>query len=43
MVLVTSKDAVRWPDGDADVLVLDVAWEWIVGGTAIEARIAAAS
>lgn len=35
-VLVTSKDAVRWPDADRDVLVLEVEWRWIAGGPAIE-------
>ncbi len=42
-VLVTSKDGVRWPLADAEVLTLEVAWEWLVGGAAIEASIEGAS
>jgi hypothetical protein len=37
-VLLTAKDAVRWP-GDAGperVAVIDVEWEWVVGGEAVE-------
>lgn len=39
-VLVTSKDAVRWPDADRDVLVLEVEWQWLAGQSAIESAIA---
>lgn len=37
-VLVTAKDAVRWRRGAPDVpaLVLQVAWEWVSGGEAVE-------
>jgi tetraacyldisaccharide 4'-kinase len=37
-VLVTAKDAVRWPQGAARdrVAVLDVEWEWVWGGEAVE-------
>lgn len=31
-LLLTSKDAVRWPLRDGDVRVLDVAWVWTLGG-----------
>ena len=30
-VLLTAKDAVRWPLAD-DPLVLEVAWRWVCGG-----------
>ena len=37
-VLVTAKDAVRWPEGAARerVAVLEVEWEWVRGGEAVE-------
>ena len=37
-LLVTTKDAVRWPAaaGDARVRVLEVEWEWVHGGEAVE-------
>ena len=37
-VLLTDKDAVRWPQaaGTARVAVLGVAWEWVAGGEAVE-------
>ncbi len=36
-VLLTAKDAVRWPLAPAgDVLVLEVAWRWVRGGEALE-------
>jgi tetraacyldisaccharide 4'-kinase len=37
-VLVSRKDAVRWPDGvpAAGVHVLDVEWDWLSGGEAVE-------
>jgi tetraacyldisaccharide 4'-kinase len=40
-VLLTAKDAVRWPApaDAAPVLVLRVAWEWVTGGEAVEARV----
>lgn len=37
-VLLTAKDAVRWP-GSAErdrVAVMEVEWEWVVGGEAVE-------
>lgn len=40
-VLLTAKDAVRWrrAAGASAVLVLDVAWEWVTGGEAVERRV----
>jgi tetraacyldisaccharide 4'-kinase len=35
-VLLTSKDAVRWPARGPDMCVLEVAWEWVTGGEAVE-------
>ena len=37
-VLLTAKDAVRWPEplGQGRVAVLEVEWEWVAGGGAIE-------
>ena len=37
-LLLTAKDAVRWPAaaGDARVRVLEVEWEWVHGGEAVE-------
>jgi tetraacyldisaccharide 4'-kinase len=37
-LLLTAKDAVRWPAGAerAGVAVLEVEWEWVVGGEAVE-------
>lgn len=37
-VLLTGKDAVRWPAGPAaaTVAVLEVAWEWVTGGEETE-------
>lgn len=40
-VLLTRKDAVRWPLADPRVRVLDVTWEWISGGDACEADLLA--
>ncbi|HET9328561.1 MAG TPA: tetraacyldisaccharide 4'-kinase [Candidatus Eisenbacteria bacterium] len=35
-LLMTAKDAVRWPHpGDAEVRVLEVEWEWVEGGAAL--------
>jgi tetraacyldisaccharide 4'-kinase len=38
-VLLTAKDAVRWPDGSRGEIVMDVAWRWIWGGDAVEALV----
>jgi len=39
-VLLTAKDAVRWPLApEADVWVLEVAWRWVTGGEAVERRV----
>ena len=38
-VLITAKDAVRWPDPGDGTLVLDVAWQWVRGGEEAERRI----
>jgi len=36
-LLLSPKDAVRWPlPASDDVAVLDVAWEWLAGGEAVE-------
>jgi tetraacyldisaccharide 4'-kinase len=37
-VLLTAKDAVRWPEsaGQDRVAVLEVEWEWVAGGGAVE-------
>jgi tetraacyldisaccharide 4'-kinase len=37
-VVLTAKDAVRWPEAAAgdDVAVLEVEWEWVEGGEAVE-------
>lgn len=40
MLLVTAKDAVRWPaTAPRDAVVLRVAWEWVAGGEALERRL----
>jgi tetraacyldisaccharide 4'-kinase len=41
VLLLTAKDAVRWPKGtDAGATaVLDVEWEWVTGGAEVEARV----
>jgi tetraacyldisaccharide 4'-kinase len=40
VLLVTSKDAVRWPAGAGPrPHVLEVAWEWVCGGEAVERRV----
>jgi tetraacyldisaccharide 4'-kinase len=38
ILLLTAKDAVRWPalEREADVAVLDVTWEWVRGGEQAE-------
>jgi tetraacyldisaccharide 4'-kinase len=40
-VLLTAKDEVRWPPSarTPEVLVLEVTWEWVAGGTAVERRV----
>jgi tetraacyldisaccharide-1-P 4'-kinase len=38
-VLLTAKDAVRWPDGNRREIVMDVAWRWMWGGDAVEALV----
>ena len=40
-LLVTAKDAVRWPAAAraARPLVLEVGWEWVAGGDAVEAQV----
>jgi len=38
-VLLTAKDAVRWPIPDPSVRVLEVEWEWCSGGEAVEALV----
>ncbi|HYM80116.1 MAG TPA: tetraacyldisaccharide 4'-kinase [Candidatus Limnocylindria bacterium] len=43
-LLLTAKDAVRWPVAPtaAPIRVLEVAWEWVCGGEAVEKRVFAA-
>lgn len=37
LLLVTAKDAVRWPAGEAaDFAVLEVGWRWLAGGDDVE-------
>jgi tetraacyldisaccharide 4'-kinase len=36
VVLLTAKDAVRWPAADPHVGVLAVGWAWVTGGDAVE-------
>lgn len=40
-LLVTAKDAVRWPSvpGTRAPLVLEVEWEWVLGGEAVEQHV----
>ncbi|MFI5370146.1 MAG: tetraacyldisaccharide 4'-kinase, partial [Candidatus Eisenbacteria bacterium] len=38
-VLLTAKDAVRWPAGDRDTGVLEVGWSWVTGGEAAETAV----
>jgi tetraacyldisaccharide 4'-kinase len=40
-LLLTAKDAVRWPEGAPRerVAVLGTRWQWVTGGEAVEARI----
>ena len=40
-LLLTAKDAVRWPVPKARVAVLEVQWEWLRGGDAVMARVLA--
>jgi len=35
-LVLTAKDAVRWPAPDPVVAVLEVEWEWVQGGEAVE-------
>jgi tetraacyldisaccharide 4'-kinase len=35
-VLLTAKDAPRWPREGSDDRVIEVAWEWVWGGDAVE-------
>jgi len=35
-LVLTAKDAVRWPAPDPCVAVLGVAWEWVQGGEVVE-------
>jgi len=38
-LLLTAKDAVRWPTADPRVAVLEVAWRWVSGGEVAEGRV----
>jgi tetraacyldisaccharide 4'-kinase len=35
-LLLTAKDAVRWPERDPDVAVLEIEWAWVANGERIE-------
>jgi tetraacyldisaccharide-1-P 4'-kinase len=35
-LVLTAKDAVRWPAGNGGHVVLEVAWEWLLGGDEAE-------
>ena len=35
-VLLSAKDAVRWPDGERGEIVMDVEWSWEWGGDDVE-------
>ena len=35
-VLLTAKDALRWPRDGGDERVMDVSWEWVWGGEEVE-------
>src|SRR5207249_7222124 len=38
-LLLTAKDAVRWPAADERVGVLEVEWEWLIGGPRVVAQV----
>jgi tetraacyldisaccharide 4'-kinase len=38
-LLLTAKDAVRWPIAHECVVVLEVSWRWVVGGDEVERRV----
>ncbi|HEY3216526.1 MAG TPA: tetraacyldisaccharide 4'-kinase [Candidatus Eisenbacteria bacterium] len=40
-VLITAKDAMRWPltERRAEVAVLEVEWQWVQGGPEVESRV----
>jgi len=38
-LLLTSKDAVRWPATAPEVAVIAVAWRWMAGGATVERRV----
>jgi tetraacyldisaccharide 4'-kinase len=40
-LLLTAKDAVRWPIADARVAVLEVEWEWLLGGAEVVTEVLA--
>lgn len=42
-LVLTAKDAVRWPLERRGTVVLEVAWEWILGGEDVEALVLARS
>jgi tetraacyldisaccharide-1-P 4'-kinase len=35
-VVLTAKDAVRWPTPSPEIVVLEVEWEWVAGGEFVE-------
>ena len=38
-VLLTAKDAVRWPDDSHGEVVMEIAWHWAWGGDEVERRV----
>ena len=42
-LLLTPKDAVRWPVADERVAVLEVEWEWLIGGDPVVAEVVSGS
>ncbi|MBI1799408.1 MAG: tetraacyldisaccharide 4'-kinase [Candidatus Eisenbacteria bacterium] len=38
-IVISAKDAVRWPLSDPRVRVMDVTWQWVCGGEDVERRV----
>ena len=41
-LVLTAKDAVRWPQADPSAAVLEVEWEWLIGGDELERQVGGA-
>ena len=39
VVMLTAKDAVRWPDDSHGEVVIEIAWRWAWGGDEVERRV----